>query len=57
MQLAPTSFLFGLVAKLSAVAGPRRCITIKVKSAGVNAVFHENTKLKKEEEEEDYLRI
>jgi hypothetical protein len=30
---------------------------MKVKSTGVNAVFHENTKLKKEEEEEDYLRV
>jgi hypothetical protein len=31
---------------------------MKVKSTGVNAVFHENTKLKREEEEEeDYLRM
>ena len=39
------------------MTGPGRCITTKAKSTGVNAVFHENTKLKKKEEEEDYLRM
>jgi hypothetical protein len=38
------------------VTALEHCTTTKVKPTGMNTVFHENTKLKREEEEEEAIK-